>query len=363
MFLIFRLLCKELIRFAPALLVITILQCVMGQLAAVALNERDPEMNVGYYIEKHTSATARYIEGLSATPGISLTAAETMHERGELFSTGSIQAFVLINESFDRSISDGISPAVTLFRAPGVSDFTLLKGHLTNQWMILRTEALAAPFLGDNYIIPPQNPDKWENSVPVISLVYEGPLLQNQLFITPPAFGIPALLLLLSFLHSAGFAAGSDKAMWKMKGHRTLGMGTLISILSVFIFWGCSTLLYVLFMRVFYKISVPGSVVAALLGLVIYVVSAGGLLAFFGGRRFAAWVFVPFLLLNMTVGGGLWNAAAMDMLIPVVLPVSAVLSSATGSWAGSFVLWGQALVIVVFVYVFCRRGKIVRAVC
>lgn len=353
---VFRLKCKELLRFIPALLILVLLQCVMGQMAAVALKDKNPEVYVGYHVEKQTRLSELYIGGLSEIEGINLIKAYSADDKSELFNTEKIHAFITIPASFDDSVTEGTRPAITLINAPGVTDFTLLKGSLTNRWLLLRTKALAAFYFGNDDALSESDYTEKPAS-PAVYFFYEGPLLQEHAFITPPAFGIPALFLLLAFLHSASFSAGRDNPRWRIRGRRALKAGTLISILAAFIFWACGVLLYALGMRAVYGVDVPLAVVLALLGLAAYAVSAGGLLAYCGVRRFAAWIFVPCLLLNMTIGGGLWNAAGAKILFPAFLPVSAVLSSGSGAFTGAAVLWAQAAGVLLIIYLTGGRKK------
>lgn len=346
---IFRLQCKELFRFLPVLIALALLQCVLGQMAAVSLRQRSPEINVGYFVEKHSYKTERYLTGLMSLTDVNMIEADDISDREELFNTGKIQAFVVLLESFDSSLVTEYNPVIRFYRAPGATGLSIIEGHLVNQWLLLRTEELAASYLGEDYELVVKSLDAAKNETPVVSLEYEGPLLQDLPYVTPPAFGIPALFLLLAFLHSASFAVGRDRARWQMRGRTVSGAGTLLSMLTMFLFWGSSVMLYVLGMWVIYQITVPVSVICALPGLAAYAISAGGLLAYYGKRQASAWIFVPWLLLNMTIGGGLWNAAEMEILLPVLLPVSAVLSSGTGNWSGAGVLWAQTAFILLFI--------------
>ena len=346
-----------LLPFIPPLFVMVILQLVMGQIAAVALHERNPEINVAYYQETRSGISDKYIEALSGVPDFTLYKAESLQDKTNLFDSGRIHVFVVIPKSFDASVTDGLIPAITLYVAPGIADYSIVKDHLTSQWLILRALTVGAEYLGEPIDIDAAS----GNAIVFATLNYEGELIQSGMHLTPPAFGIPALFLLTAFLHSAGFSVGADNLNWIIRGRKTLRIGNLFSLLSLHIFWGCAIIAYALGMRFIYRITLLPPVLLSLFGLCSYALSVGSLLSLVGKRSWAPWIFVPCLLLNMTLGGGLWNTGGMDPILPILLPVSAVLSSASGDWLGTILLWAQtAAAIITTTLIASKAGKITR---
>lgn len=350
----FKLQCKALLVTVPALVLLVILQCVLGQIAAVALNNAKTDLVVAYCIEERSGYAKRFAEAIENSTVFKSISTDSLDDKTLLFETGRADAFVFIPKSFDDAITKGVHPAVTVYIAPGVTDYEIIKEYLGNQCLVFRSEALVSQVfagrLRDSYHIN----SSLKSDTPIVLVEREGPLLQSGPYIVPPVYSIPALFLLLSFLHAAAFAVGSDNPRWRMRGARVLKQASLLSLLAVFCYWSVAILAYTVGMRFIYKLDVPLPVILSLFGITAFSISAGGLLAYYGKRHLSVWIFVPLLLLNMTVGGGLWNAVDTSIKFPLVLPITAVLTSATGTYKGAAVLFAQTMFFILLVLIDMR---------
>jgi hypothetical protein len=211
--------------------------------------------------------------------------------------------------------------------APGITNVSAITELLASAALELRIEMIYKGPI----------PDVSKNGS-ILSLSYDGPILSQDLSFAPPAFGIPSLFLILAFLQAASSVFGSDMRRVKQRGRAALVKSASIGLLAQISFWLLLVALYASGLWALYGIKLDAPVFASLMGLALYAASLGGLTAFIGKRRYAVAIFIPWILLNMTLGGGLWNS--QSGFGSVILPVSAVLEQ---SWSGAAKLWMQGI--------------------
>ncbi|MDR0948070.1 MAG: ABC transporter permease [Lachnospiraceae bacterium] len=334
-------LCKTLLQHIPLLLLLVGLQLFLGEIAANALHPDAPPMRIGLYTEADTDLTTTYVSALREIPNLEMIVVDSLTEKDACFDKGA-QGFLVIPKDFDRLLQNEAFEVVSLYLAPGITDASHLRDVLANEIFLMKSELLlqkTLTFLSPNIDIDAV--EVLQVAEPNFSLAYNGPLYQKQASITPPAYGIPALFLLLAFLHASAFLIGKDMRHVALHQNKRYRYALILGMIVLSSAWLITVLLYALGMNLLYKIAVPLEVLCALAGLAVLMIAVGGLLCFWGKRHWAAWIFVPMLFLNMTLGGGLWGVGEQPSSF-ALLPVREVLLAASGKHTALF-LWIPAI--------------------
>ena len=341
--LILKLHLKSAVRFLPLLILVALCQLVLGRMSSAAMSERAVEMKLAVSVEESGELCEAYIMALEGIAELELVHVEAGTQIQEIFEDRSLMGALVIPDYFADYVVGGKPQAALFYPAPGVADTAEIEEYLMTELVILRTQVLlekALQSLGAPLENATEDSAVWE---PILTLSYDGPVGQ-QPFSDLSLFGLPALLLLLSFLHSASASSGPDKKRAVMRGNEAVLRDFLAGQIAMLIVWSMVMVIYLLGMRIIYEVRVELLTAAALFALVFYAVSLGGLLAMTGKRIWAAWIFAPLFLLNMTIGGGLWDNGVRTLLLAPLLPVSQVLAAADGSRAGAVSLLGCAAV-------------------
>ena len=323
---------KTACRALPLLIFVLVCQLLLGQMSSNAISGKKPEMKIAVSKQDDGDLTERYIGALSRIEGLDIVEVGASTQMQNIFDDYSFIGFVEIPEYFTDYMLQGKSRAISFYPAPGVTDTTEIEEYLMTELAILRTRLIldrALSSLGAPPAEPMEATAEWE---PILTLSYSGPN-EPQPFFDAPGYGVPALFLLLAFLHSANTVMGLDNRRAVMRGNVLRPF--LAGLIPIWLVWGLLVSAYLLGMRAIYDITVDLQTSAAMFALALYSASLGGLLAMTGHRARASLLFVPWFLLNMTLGGGLWGGGVCAPLLAPLFPVSQVLASSNEGFAGA----------------------------
>jgi hypothetical protein len=331
---------KIVCRRIPLLLLVVVVQLVLGRIAAVALTEERPELKIAVAVEGESPLSERYLAALQEIEGLTVIEVELQMDREAVFRRHDPQALAVVRADFAERLEQGLGEAVLFYPAPGIADTSALEELLLTEIVLLRGEFRLAQTLADLGVPPEEGREATlAEADPILILQYEGPAPPTTPLSIPPAWGVPALFLLLPFLHAAQIVPGKDSVRIRLKSAPVRRGAYLCSLASLWLAWGAVVACYLLGMFIFYRLKVAVPIALTFFLLACYSTFLGSIPARLGRRDLASLFFVPWLLLNMTVGGGLWNTGFTGPLTAVLLPVSAVQwADASGSWLPAFCL-------------------------
>ncbi|MDR1961370.1 MAG: hypothetical protein LBQ16_03720 [Gracilibacteraceae bacterium] len=353
---IFAIYLRAVFRQWPLFLLLIACQLTLGEISSVALNEKKPELKIALSAEGGGELAERYALALEQIPELTVIRAEGTADKEKIFAAHPVQGLAVIPPDFDERLTDGRAGGIVLYPAPGVSDVSLVAEFLAVEAVMLRAEILLQSQLRALGAVP-EDAGNFSAVEPILTVAYDGPPAAAQPLAVPPAFGLPALFLLLAFLQAAQIAPGPDNRRILLHGRPALARACAASWLALWCAWGMLTVLYVLGLGLFYHIKAALPLSGALLFLALYAASLGGLLALTGKRAWAVWIFIPWFLLNMTLGGGLWNTPPASPLLLPLLPLGAVAAAQAGEWTALWALAGQSTAAVAVAALLLRRGR------
>ena len=341
----FKISLKSTIPYIPLLLILVICQLVLGQIGSIALGEKKPELNVALSNEATGEFAEQYLSALEGSDALTIIDVGENADREKVFDKHSVQGLVVITEDFDEKITNRKPNAVMLYPAPGIGDVSLVEEILATEIVVLRAQVMFDEAI-ENF--PEAKGNKYDKPIneEQISVRYSGPPIDGRPMAAPPVFGIPALFLLLAFLHASQVVPGVDNRRMVVSGRISLLNGVFASQLALMLVWVAILGLYTLGMKIFYSVTIDALTLFAMLGLIIYMITAGGLVASSGVRRKAVYIFIPLLLLNMTLGGGLWNVGLQSPVFAPILPVASVVLASSGSYAFTSVVYAMSIIFI-----------------
>lgn len=327
----------------PLFILLAACQLVLGEISSVALNEKKPEMTMALCLESDSLWARRYARALEEIPELRIIKVPLPVQREKIFAAHSVQGLAIITPQFDQRLTSGSGGAVLLYPAPGIGDISVIEEFLAMEAAMLRVDILWREQLGALGLTPEDAPLP-ETARPILTVAYDGPPALSPPLSVPPAFGVPALFLLPIFLQASQMAPGPDNRRLLLRGRQTLARVGAAFGAAV---WAVCVLLislYLLGLNLFYRLSVTPLLAGVFLLLAFYAAALGCLLAAAGRRHWSAWVFIPWFLLNMTFGGGLWNLPLRSPLLLPLLPLGAITAAQNGHWTWLWLLAAQTVV-------------------
>jgi hypothetical protein len=318
---------KPLLRRRILLLLLLACQILFAYMSAGALSERQPELRLAVWREDQSAASARFLTSLKAIPALSVTESASIAEAEILLENRKVLGLVIIYDGLEDRLAANKGAFVSFVPAPGTN-----AGRVVGKYAAAAAVALQAEqrFQNELAALGATPPSLRAGVARVLSVAYDGPpVLQDAFSVTPP-YGTPAIFILPAAVYAALTLTGPDRRRIVMRGRRALAMDCFGGFLAVFSV--CALLLAAYFLSGFLIYGVPPgqSAPGAFVALALYSVALGGLVAALGLRRAAVWLFLPWLLANISLGGALWGVAVSNPLIAPLLPVRYALYGCAG---------------------------------
>lgn len=243
----------------------------------------------------------------------------------EDLKTKNIQGILIVPKNFDKKLSAGEDDLVELLIASGIQDNTSIREAVSTSLIQLQSQVLLQQTLEKDNIQLNEAEKKAARQELLLKIDYvkgnEAANLRDSTF----SIGILSLFMLIAVLYGTSFIPGPDSRRLRMYRRSTLVKNQSAALLSLTLLWLTELLIFLSAMKVLF----PGafSVNQALLLLIVlcYSLSLSLLVVNLGLRNIAVFLFVPWLILNMTLGGGLWNVPTNLMWTYPLLPVAMAL--------------------------------------
>jgi hypothetical protein len=339
----FRIFLKQALYHWPLLALLIVLQLVLGQISSFALSETPPELSVALINESDEPLASRFESSLNGISGLNVVKLPADANRENVFLQNDVQGLAVIPARFDEYVMEGHDNAILFYPAPGVTDPSVTVEFLSTTALLLRADIITEEAIAGLGARSNGAGSGNLEDMPILVLEYNGPPINEALYLAPPAFGVPAVFLLLAFLHAVFVIPGKDNRRLLQRGMQKAARLCILSLASLLAVWVALVLIYGLWMLLFNNISISAPTVAALIGIAAYACTLGGIMSIAGKRTWAVWVFVFWILFNMTIGGGLWGSSVTNPAMIPLLPVSSV------SFAGGNAVIGTVMIIVSFV--------------
>ena len=325
---------KEQLSYGFPMLIILVGAVLFGTISSIALSDRQPEFRVALLCLDGGEKAGVFAEYLAETPGVEIDFAADYRGGEELLNSRRVEALVVVEPGFESAVTAGSSAdiAVRIIPAPGTMSADVIREAVALSILRVRAFYMLETTLTEIGEISPEKIREVHNRYavenPVIGAVYFGPITLPLHAPIPPMHGAQALFLLLSLLHAAFALPGISGVIGKSGKLKNFFAGSV----ALIVIWTAQLAAYLLVMSAIFASRPATHEFAALFGLIVFCVGLGGLLSTLSlSKTKAVYMFIPFFLLNMTIGGGLWGRfAPIPLLMDILFPVAGALRGADG---------------------------------
>ena len=316
---------KEL--FSYKLLVIMLISCpaLFGFFSSYALAERGRSLSIAVYNADGGAESTGFVDGLSRLYHLNIIAAESEAEGKTLTDRRAVEGMLFIRPGFSDNMKRNIRDLLVYTAAPGTRSSELISEVFSLTIIHMRAETLLTEALSiisgqavldgriafSNYI----------QNEPVVSAVFHDKSTATELFISPK-HGLAAVFMTLSFLISIFMLPGREKSLISIFSVKARIMDyTARSVTILFLFFAAAGIYFT--GCIFIYRSMPSCPeVFACAALAVFCTGLGAVtVLFIKDKRTGIYLYIPFLLLNMTIGGAVWGrvfniSAPFKLILP-----------------------------------------------
>ncbi|MDR0514909.1 MAG: ABC transporter permease [Coriobacteriaceae bacterium] len=327
----------------PLLAFVLAFQLLLGYTASLALMGRTPPLSLALMQRSADPLAADFAARLSDSDGI--TVIEVAPEAGmeEVFNTYDVQGIVVVPPDFAERINTQGRSLVFYQKAPGITDSAFACEQVGD--VLLQTRAGIHLEEALDRLGAPLPEGEAIQELDLLETAYEGPGLQYAWQGDPPLFGVAALLLLLAYLHAALTLPTKGERRLLLRGRAAYRASYAAGLFALLLVWFALIVVYFIILAlagVGFSLFLP----CAFAVIAAYGAVLAGAFSMAWGRTAATWLFVPFFLVSMTIGGGLWDTAVVDPWFAPLMPVAALSAAGAIAPQGLAALCLAALVLV-----------------
>lgn len=261
---------------------------------------------------------------------------------------GEIQGVVTIPKNFSHRIRQGERKLIRLKVANGNQNVTSLEESLVLKLISLRSDLLLSQEIKSHQLAEAQNKIKTTPNLMVERIDFEA----NEQSRQSVPINILALLLIFVVFFVCYYLKSRDDAKMRLFPFKNLLKIQMLQQSLLFLFWQLLIISWVFYYQEGNLFLLWGQ----LSGLLVYLLLLGWLIVTLRWRKIFSLIFFPWLLLNMTIGGGLWLSHSENVALALLLPTLAVLQN------NQSLIWGSLglflLLIVSFFYVKRSNGLV-----
>jgi hypothetical protein len=320
----------------PLFLVVVLLQVVLGQASSYVLSDRQPPLSLAVQQLGSDETSDELVAQLKETGALKIIEIDSASSTDEALGRERVQGLLVIPEEFGELLNNGRRSPVVFYPAPGITNQDFATEQIAGA--IVQLKARHALNVALQEIGAEQYGGNSVETSDLLDVVYEGPLLQGTTQDTTVVYGVSALLILLAYLHAALTVPTREDKQLLVHGRRAFVRQLLLSLLVVWIVWAVVIALFFAITALLSGVAPNMSVFSGFVVIMLYTSLLAALIAQFTGRHVASWVFLPLLLLNMTLGGGLWAKIVVSPLLAPLVPVTAVAGTGDAALLGMMVL-------------------------
>ncbi|WP_139242848.1 ABC transporter permease [Enterococcus phoeniculicola] len=282
--------------------------------------------------------TIEYINRLKQTPNLKVHVT-TRFEKEQL-NKSTIQGILVLPKNFSEVLVKNETELLNYYTATGIQDTRHIQEVMLSSLLQMKGEALYHNALEESGLVKGEREPELSELFQVVYYNASGSVVTKKTDKPLFTLGLAALFLLLSVLYLQSYLPGEDQRRLAFYGRKTLyqQQGIIGGILLAS--WLGIVGLFLFLMPRFIGGTFPKNSFLLLLGLLLYCFSLSFFFIHLGKRKWLIVLFVPWFILNMTMGGAVWGVPSENVLLTAFLPVS-------------YVIKGQVLPLYLFSGLFC----------
>ncbi|KAF1297345.1 hypothetical protein BAU15_11385 [Enterococcus sp. JM4C] len=273
-----------------------------------------------------------YIKRLKKAPNMQVTVTDQLNK--ERLKETIIQGILVLPEQFSQALENQEKGFLTYYSATGIQDTGPIEEVIVASLLQMQGERLYQVTLEKDGLSAAAGEPELSELFQVVYYNSLGEVVSEKSAKPVFTLGLAALFILLAVLYLQNYLPGADQRRFAFYGKKNLYrqqgvVGGLIfvgwlSVIGAFLF-----LMPLLIDGVFEKNSL-----ISLLGVLVFCYAISFFFITIGKRQWLSFLFIPWFILNMTMGGAVWGVASEHQLVTAFLPVSYVIK---GQWGPLYI--------------------------
>lgn len=340
---------KQLLPHSLIILLIVVGQLAISRMNQLFVNSTIPPTALEVYVAKESKLTDTLLNKLEKVPEISLKKVSSLDESD--LKTKDIQGILVIPKNFDEALKADQHKIVKVLIANGIQDTTAINEAVSTNLIQMKSELLLDDSLTKNHISLTKDEQTDLADDLLLEVQYVNGQSRRSLGSNRLSIGIITLFILVAVLYGSSFLPSLDSRRLRMYAPVSLVKNQSAAMMDLLLLWSLEIGLFLVGVKFLLKTTLPTEDILLLFGVLVYALSFSLLLVNIGLRELVSFLFVPWLILNMTLGGGLWNVPTTLSWLHPLLPVAMALNhelvmllSCTGIFlaASGIILWWKS---------------------
>ena len=269
--------------------------------------------------------TTEYINRLKQTPNLEVHV--TGHFDKNQLNKSTIQGVLVLPKNFSKALLANEPKLLNYYTAIGIQDTRHIQEVMLSSLLQMKGRAIYQEAIKENDLQKEAQEPELSELFQVVYYNASGSVVTKKTDKPRITLGLAALFLLLSVLYLQSYLPGEDQRRLAFYGRKTLyqQQGLVGGILLAS--WLGVVTLFLILMPKFVDGVLPKNSFSLLFGLLLYCFSLSFFFINLGKRKWLVVLFIPWFILNMTMGGAVWGVTSENILLCVLLPVSYVINS------------------------------------
>ena len=302
-------------------------QLASTKMALVFTHEEKLATKISVINQDNGEASTEYLKELAKNPQFEIIQQQKSTLK-KLFEDNT-QGTLIINDNFSEDYLKGNQKIMDFYVTPGIQNTGTIRESLAVPLLKINAETNfknKAEELNKNHVAENFSP---EELFQVEFHQVGSELTQGSQKETLIPLNLAALFILVFLLFVTSFLPGMDQRKLAFYGPKNL-LKQQLQVLSILLLSGFLLILgFIVLMPKLTSFSLPENSFLLLFSLLLYTLFIGLLLVNLNKRQLAIFLFVPWFILNMTIGGGLWGSMNLVSYLKWLLPVSLIITKQT----------------------------------
>jgi len=335
MFSLVKLRLKEIFSYKLLMLTLIICPIAFGYFSSYALSERTLDFYLAVYDADNSAESAEYIDALTRLESINITVVEDEATGVALTNSRAVEGMLTIKPGFGSDIRESTRDEMLEYTAaPGTNTSEFMREAFSLVLIHMRSEILLLDALSDvseQAVIDGRLALSEYVGEPVVSVVFHSELPPPTTLLVAPRHGLAAVFMTLAFLVAVFFLPGKGKDFLNIYGNKALILDYIARCAAILITFFSAIVLYFIGCMLIYDSNPSWVEIVALTALTIFCVGLGAVVALLiQDKRSGIYIYIPFLLINLTLGGAVWGRLfSTNQLFRFFLPVAIFLDACT----------------------------------
>ncbi|MGM0123208.1 hypothetical protein IGI37_000574 [Enterococcus sp. AZ194] len=272
---------------------------------------------------ENSQQSVEYITRLKKVPNLQVTVTDTFAK--EHLKKTTIQGVLILPKEFSKGLATQKKELLTYYCATGIKDTGHIQEVILSSLLQMKGEALYQTHLKENGLDNQVGKPEISELFQVVYYNALGEIVSKKT--NKPVFtlGLSALFILLSVLYFQSYLPGEDQRRFVFYGRKNLYKQQAIVAGILFVGWLSVIGLFLILMPKLIEGELAKQSLPFLLGVLFYCFTLSFLVINSGKREWLSFLFIPWFILNMTMGGAVWGVPSEHTFVTIFLPVSYVM--------------------------------------